>query len=118
MTDYIDDLFGKEPPEWEQELMQGAWQILHDEPGTEREDWIQELLAQYPTEVVDTFGTNPPDAFAMMDDWWDSKEYEDPITGINETYKDWALIFANEMATEVYDTLSDKIRSLEGQDLP
>lgn len=49
-------LFGTEPPEWEQELMEGAWQILHDEPGTDREEWRQELLAQYPTEVVDTFG--------------------------------------------------------------
>lgn len=104
----FEDMFdNNEIPEWEQELMDGAWQILHDQPGTKREDWKEELLRQYPTEVVDTFGTNPPEAYAAMDDWWDYKEYEDPRTGINERYKDWALIFANEKTVEIYEDLAE-----------
>lgn len=103
----VDQLHSDELPEWEQDLMEGAWLILHDEPGTEREEWRHELIRQYPTEVVDTFGTNPPEAYAAMDDWWDYKEYEDPRTGINERYKDWAEIFANDKTVEIYETLAE-----------
>lgn len=35
----VDQLHSDELQEWEQDQMEGAWQILHDEPGTEREDW-------------------------------------------------------------------------------
>lgn len=90
-------------PEWEEELRTGAWMILRAEPGTEREEWRQELLSQYPAEVVDTFGTDPAEAYAMMDDWWDSETYEDENTGICETYKDWAQIFATEKSVMIYD---------------
>lgn len=92
-----------EPPEWEQELREGAWLLLHNEPGTDREEWRQELLSQYPTEVVDTFGTDPAQAFAMMDNWWESEKYEDENTGICETYQGWSLIFANEKSVMVFD---------------
>lgn len=102
----VERLRSQEPPEWEQELMDGAWQILHDEPGTNREEWKDELLRQYPAEVVDTFGTTPPEAYAAMDHWWNYKEYEDPRTGINEVYKHWALIFANEKTVEIYEALA------------
>lgn len=92
-----------EPPEWEQELREGAWLLLHNEPGTDREEWRQELLSQYPTEVVDTFGTDPAQAFAMMNNWWESEKYEDENTGICETYQGWSLIFANEKSVMVFD---------------
>ncbi|MGP1493672.1 MAG: hypothetical protein ACTTJJ_09715 [Prevotella fusca] len=95
-----------EPPEWEQELREGAWLILHNEPGTEREEWKQELLSLYPTEVVDTFGTDPARAYAAMDDWWERETYEDENTGLCETYQGWSLIFANEKSVMVFDELS------------
>lgn len=95
-----------EPLEWEQELREGAWLLLHNEPGLDREEWRQELLSQYPTEVVDTFGTDPAQAFAAMDDWWESETYEDENTGLCETYQGWSLIFANEKSVMVFDELS------------
>lgn len=95
-----------EPLEWEQELREGAWLVLHNEPGSDREEWRQELLSQYPTEVVDTFGTDPAQAFAAMDDWWESETYEDENTGLCETYQGWSLIFANEKSVMVFDELS------------
>ena len=95
-----------EPPEWEQELREGAWLLLHNSPGLDREEWRQELLSQYPTEVVDTFGTDPAQAFAAMDDWWESETYEDENTGLCETYQGWSLIFANEKSVMVFDELS------------
>lgn len=95
-----------EPLEWEQELREGAWLILHNEPGTGREEWRQELLSQYPTEVIDTFGTDPAQAYAIMDEWWESETYEDENTGICETYQGWSLIFANEKSVMVFDELA------------
>lgn len=95
-----------QPLEWEQELREGAWLVLHNEPGSDREEWRQELLSQYPTEVVDTFGTDPAQAFAAMDDWWESETYEDENTGLSETYQGWSLIFANEKSVMVFDELS------------
>lgn len=95
-----------EPLEWEQELREGAWLILHNEPGFDREEWKRELISQYPTEVVDTFGTDPAQAYATMDGWWESETYEDENTGLCETYQGWSLIFANEKSVMVFDELS------------
>ena len=95
-----------EPLEWEQELREGAWLLLHNKLGLDREEWKRELISQYPTEVVDTFGTDPAQAFAAMDDWWESETYEDENTGLCETYQGWSLIFANEKSVMVFDELS------------
>ena len=95
-----------EPLEWEQELREGAWLLLHNSPGLDREEWKRELVSQYPTEVVDTFGTDPAEAYATMDDWWESETYKDENTGLCETYQGWSLIFANEKSVMVLDELS------------
>lgn len=95
-----------EPLEWEQELREGAWLILHNESGLDREEWKRELISQYPTEIVDTFGTDPAEAYATMDDWWESETYKDENTGLCETYQGWSLIFANEKSVMVFDELS------------
>lgn len=95
-----------EPPEWEQELREGAWLILHNEPGIGREEWRQELLSQYPTEVIDTFGADPAEAYTTMDNWWESETYEDENTGLCETYQGWSLVFANEKSIMVFDELA------------
>lgn len=95
-----------EPLEWEQELREGAWLLLHNEPGLDREEWKRELIRQYPTEIVDTFGIDPAEAYATMDNWWESETYKDENTGLCETYQGWSLIFANEKSVMVFDELS------------
>ena len=45
------------------ELKDAAWNILHENPGTEFGDWQNMLLEQFPLEVVDALGTNPEDIF-------------------------------------------------------
>ena len=40
------------------ELKDAAWNILHENPGTDFGDWQIMLIEQYPTEVVDALGTN------------------------------------------------------------
>lgn len=69
--------------------------------------WIQIMIECYPEEVVATFGNNPFEVYHELTDWWDYKEYEDPRTGINLRYKEWADFFTNEHAHYIYRELID-----------
>ena len=68
------------------ELKEAAWNILHENPDTDLENWKMMLIEQYPTEVVDALGTNPPEVFAELSDWWDSMGYDDGITDLHNRY--------------------------------
>lgn len=100
------------------ELQEAAWNILHENPGTDLENWKTLLIEQYPTEVVDALGTNPPEVFAELSDWWESMGYDDGITELCYTFRDWAEYFATERSVELYDLLVEaklEIRRLEGE---
>lgn len=86
-----------------QELKDAAWNVLHDCPGCDCGDWMQELFEQYPSEVVDALGVNPYEVRAQLEDCWDSMDYEDKRTGKSERYRDWAEYFCTEKSVELYD---------------
>lgn len=92
------------------ELKLAAWNILHENPGTECGDWIAMLIEQYPTEVVDALGTNPMEVEAELSEWWDSMDCEDEDTGECRTYAAWAECFAAERSVERYDRLAAERR--------
>lgn len=85
------------------ELKDAAWNVLHDCPGCDCGDWMQELFEQYPSEVVDALGVDPYEVRAQLEDWWDSMDYEDERTGMCERYRDWAEYFCTEKSVELYD---------------
>lgn len=68
-------------------------------------DWINDLLACCPEEVVDALGNNPPEVFATLTDMWETTDYEDPRTGFSMTYQKWAALFAVEYGIEIYEEL-------------
>ena len=92
------------------ELKEAAWNILHENPGTEFGDWQMMLIEQYPTEVVDALGTNPPEVFAELSDWWDCMDYDDGVLEIPHTFREWAEYFATERSVELYDLLVEAKR--------
>lgn len=97
-------------------LKQAAWNVLHDNPGCECQDWIDTLVNEYSSEVVDVFGDSPEDVFASLTDWWDCMDYEDENTGMCETFSDWAEYFVTERSVELYDLLVEakgEIKRLE-----
>lgn len=103
------------------ELKEAAWNILHENPDTDLESWKTMLIEQYPTEVVDALGTNPPEVYAELSDWWDSMGYDDGITDLCYTFRDWAEYFATERSVELYDLLVEakrKIKRLEDEKIP
>lgn len=92
------------------ELKEAAWNILHENPGTDFGDWQMILIEQYPTEVVDALGTNPPEVFAELSDWWDCMDYDDGVLEIPHTFREWAEYFATEHSVELYDLLVEAKR--------
>jgi len=105
-----DDEIIDEATDFYADLKEAAWNILHENPDTDMESWKMMLIGQYPTEVVDALGTNPPEVFADLSDWWESMEYDDGITGICCTFGEWAEYFATERSVELYDMLVEAKR--------
>lgn len=107
-----------EAPDFYADLKEAAWNILHENPETDFGDWQMMLIEQYPTEVVDALGTNPPEVFAELSDWWDCMDYDDGVLEIPHTFREWAEYFATERSVELYDLLVEakrEIRRLEAE---
>lgn len=100
----------EEAPDFYADLKEAAWNILHENPGTDFGDWQMMLIEQYPTEVVDALGTNPPEVFAELSDWWDCMDYDDGVMEIPHTFREWAEYFATERSVELYDLLVETKR--------
>lgn len=100
----------EETPDFYAELKEAAWNILHENPGTDFGDWQMMLIEQYPTEVVDALGTNPPEVFAELSDWWDCMDYDDGVLEIPHSFREWAEYFATERSVELYDLLVEAKR--------
>ena len=99
-----------EAPDFYADLKEAAWNILHEIPGPDFGDWQMMLIEQYPTEVVDALGTNPPEVFAELSDWWDCMDYDDGVLEIPHTFREWAEYFATERSVELYDLLVEAKR--------
>ena len=102
-----------EAPDFYADLKEAAWNILHENPGTDFGDWQMMLIEQYPTEVVDALGTNPPEVFAELSDWWDCMDYDDGVMEIPHTFREWAEYFATERSVELYDLLVETKREIK-----
>lgn len=103
----------EEAPDFYADLKEAAWNILHENPGTDFGDWQMMLIEQYPTEVVDALGTNPPEVFAELSDWWDCMDYDDGVLEIPHTFREWAEYFATERSVELYDLLVEAKREIK-----
>lgn len=94
------------------ELKTSAFEYLLLNPGSEFGDWQKGLIDEYPTEVVDALGTHPEQVYADLADLWET-DYQDPATGMEQKYSEWAMTFANEYATGVYYFLVDACKKLK-----
>lgn len=53
LVEALDKMLDEDEPDFYGILKECAWNILHENPGTEFGDWVMMLIEQYPTEVVD-----------------------------------------------------------------
>ena len=93
-------------------LKECAWNILHENPGTDFGDWMNMLIEQYPTEVVDAMGSYPAETFASLTDMWNCEDYRDPDTDMCHNYAEWAEYFATERSVELFDNLAEAKREI------
>lgn len=112
LVEALDELL-EEEPDFYAELKDAAWNILHENPGTDFGDWMNMLIEQYPTEVVDAIGSHPAETYASLADMWDSDDYEDEATGECHSFKDWAEYFATDRSVELYDLLAEARREIK-----
>ena len=91
-----------------EELKAAAFEVLLLNPGCDEGDWAKILVEQYGTEVVDAFGNNPPEVFALLADLWESPYY-DHNSGLEYDYKTWAKALWTDASIQMYyDMVSNK----------
>lgn len=111
----------EDEPDFYGELKQCGWNVLHENPGYGFDEWVQTLMEQYPSEVVDAIGSHPAETYASLADMWETEDYEDEATGECHTFKDWALYFVSDHSIELYDMLAEakrEISRLSAQNAP
>lgn len=102
----LEEMLYDEAPDFIQELKDAAWNVLKENPGIDCPEWIDILIRQYPTEVVDAFGSNPPEVHHQLTDMWEM-EYTDNRTGDWHSFAEWAEYFATDRSVELYELYSD-----------
>ena len=113
LVEALDELLEGEESNFYGILKECAWNILHENPGTDFGDWMNMLIEQYPTEVVDAIGSHPAETYASLADMWDCDDYEDEATGECHSFKDWAEYFATDRSVELYDLLTEARREIK-----
>lgn len=89
------------------ELKAAAFEVLLLNPGCEQKDWADILVEQYGTEVVDAYGKDPEEAYASLEDLWESP-YLDEVSGLEYDFKTWAEAFSTDAAVQMYYDLTEK----------
>lgn len=94
-----------------EELKSAAFEVLLLNPGCEQSDWAKILVEQYGTEVVDAYGKDPAEAYASLEDLWESP-YLDEVSGLEYDFKTWAEAFATDASVQMYYDLTTKMNEL------
>ena len=108
----LDEMLDENNQDFYAELKDAAWNVLHENPGYGFDEWIQTLIDEYPSEVVDALGAEPAETYASLADMWNTEDYEDEATGESHSFKDWAEYFATDRSVELYDMLTEARREI------
>lgn len=95
-----------------EELKAAAFEVLRLNPGCEQSDWAKILVEQYGTEVVDAYGKDPAEAYASLEDLWESP-YLDEVSGLEYDFKTWAEAFATDASVQMYYDLISHIADMK-----
>ena len=90
-----------------EELKAVAFEVLLLNPGCEQSEWADKLVEQYGTEVVDAYGKDPAEAYASLEDLWETP-YLDEVSGLEYHFKTWAEAFSTDAAVQMYYDLIEK----------
>ena len=82
-------------------LKVAAFEILRENPGSEYDDWQQNLILEYGSELVDEFGNDPANVYSGLADLWECPFYDDK-SELEYDFNEWALAFATEESVQMY----------------
>lgn len=104
----------EDAPDFVEELKTCAYNIVRENPGIDRSEWIDKLISQYPSEVVDAYGINPLEVFHDLADLWEM-EYTDPETGEWNSFAGWSeyLVTDPDVLRDQLDKANARIHELE-----
>ena len=117
LVDALDNMLDDEEPDFYGDLKEAAWNVLHENPSIDMDEWIDILMRQHPTEVVDAIGSHPAETYASLCELWDD-EYTDSENGECNTFRQWAKRFCSYSAIDRYDRASEQeaiLRCLEAR---
>lgn len=97
----------EDEPDYYADLKDAAWNVLHENPGIDMDEWIDILMRQYPTEVVDAIGSHPAEAYCSLCELWED-EYTDRDTDVCKTFRKWAKRFSSYSAIDRYDKFAEQ----------
>lgn len=104
----------EEAPDFVKILKDAAWNVVTENPGIDCPEWIDILIRQYPTEVVDAYGTNPYEVHRLLTDLW-GMEYTNPQTKEWNSFAGWSEYFATDpdALQARLDRANERINELE-----
>lgn len=120
LVEALDNMLEEEEPDFYGELKQCAWNVLHENPGIDMDEWIDIIMRQYPAEVVDVIGSHPADTYAALCEMWND-EYTDKETDERNTFRGWARKFSSYAAIDRYDKAAEQeaiLRHLQARQHP
>ena len=98
------------PPDFVDDLKDAAWDVLHEHPGIDCRRWMELLIREFPTEVIDALGTDPEEINEQLNQWWVAMRYLDDVTGLHYTYREWSEVFVTDQSVADYDALVKQLR--------
>lgn len=57
--------------EFLEDLLTAGHEVMERNPGLDFDNWLDTLMRQYPSEVIDAIGTNPVKVNASLKDLWE-----------------------------------------------
>lgn len=91
-----------------EEIERAGFELIKDSDGIDRGQWTHDLIKAYPHEVIDAFGSDPFEVTGLLEDMWDTDDYEDPESGLTMSWDDWSAFFCNNATKRVYWELVDE----------
>lgn len=109
------DDFELDRKEWEENrigLKRAAFNLLIEDGIRDREEWVDELINQYPDLIESVFCCNSFEATVSLADMWDCDDYCEPVTGYCFTYREWAEYLSD--GSRIFRDLQDALDDEEG----
>lgn len=65
------NMIDEDEPDFFADLKDAAWNVLHENPGIDMDEWMKVLMRQYPAEIVDALGPHEAKVYERLTVLWE-----------------------------------------------